>query len=175
MSGYLLSCSERWMCNRLFWDGSDITHHGQRHDACQVLLRQSDLRLSLLCGGATGRVLHLPGHPTAAQRLWKAFYFQIHLEHPLNSHLRPVRAQKKQCQGIVRQMAGREFGNDKVCVDVCVCVCSCELMQPSACYNDDKRLRKDSVAEICDILPAKILQNVKSLCSTLWSTLCFLG
>lgn len=72
-----------------------LTHHGQGHDACQVLLRQPDLRLHLLCGAATGRVLHLPGHPAAAQRLWEAFHFQIHLEHSLKAHLESAGEHKR--------------------------------------------------------------------------------
>lgn len=74
----------------LHWAGWNITHHGQRHNACQFLLCQANLCLDLFCDGATGRVLHLPGHPAAACRLWEAFHFQIHLENPLSSQLRSI-------------------------------------------------------------------------------------
>lgn len=72
------------------------THHSQGHDTRQVLLGQLNLRLHLLRSGPAGWVLHLPGHPAAAQWLWKALHFQIYLEHPLEPRVRSVRGECKQ-------------------------------------------------------------------------------
>lgn len=49
---------------------------------------------------------------------------------------------------------------------MCVPMYVRELIETTVCSNDDKRQRlmNASVAEIYDILPAEILQNVKSLC-----------
>lgn len=77
------------------WAGSAVPHHGQRHDARQLFLCQADFRLGLLWGNAADRVLHLPGHPAAACWLRESFQLEIHLEHPLNCHVWPTSAQKK--------------------------------------------------------------------------------
>ena len=89
--GNLFWCNVTWVvltsvltCWRL-WAGS--THHGQGNDGRQVLCRQPNLCLGLLRGGAAAWVLHLPGHPAAAQRLREALHLQVHLEHPLHPRL----------------------------------------------------------------------------------------
>lgn len=106
----------------LHWAGSGITHHGQGHDARHVLLSQADLCLHLLSGSATGRVFHLPGHPAAAHRLWEAFHFQIHLEHPLNSHLRPISMQEKKRAWVNSWLEKKKSVCE--CRDLCVLVSS---------------------------------------------------
>ena len=79
----------RHLCRALLL-ASGATHHGQGHDAPQVLQRQPDLRLRVLgCGAAPG-VLHLPRDPAAASRVWEAVHLQVHLQDPEDAALRPA-------------------------------------------------------------------------------------
>lgn len=68
---------------------------------------------------------------------------------------------------------GRQL--EKECAWMSPLMCVRGFIQPGFWSNDDKRerLMNVSAVDIYDILPAEVLQNAKSLCVWLCSTLCF--